>query len=220
MKTNKKIIWVLLGVVLVLTSGCLGDFYDNDSDAVKSSKLVLAIIFDQSKSAKNIYPFTRANIDSMLYRVKRSGGEIFWLAINGEEPKVNRVAFKENALPALNLASESKCRSGLLELCQNREANLSRVFESLELAIRFLQEPHHDPRAEYFLLIISDFEEDYPTGPPKHILTLPSGVSCLTIGAHPDRIAEVLTGEIYYFTTADAAIEFLTKEKKHGRTKI
>ena len=220
MKTNKKIIWFLLGAVLVLTSGCLGGFYDNDSDAVKSSKQVLAITFDQSKSAKNISPFTRANIDSMLYRVNRNGGEIAWVAINGEEPEVNRVAFKENALPALNGAAESKCRSGLLELCQNREANFSRVFESLELAIRFLQEPHHDPRAERFLIVISDFKEDWPPGPPRQILTLPNGISCISIGAHPDRVDEVLAGQIYHFTTTDGAVEFLTKEKEHGRTKI
>ena len=235
MKTLKKqTIWLLFTFTFFISPGCLGSFYNDEdkdeSETQKFAKQVFAVVFDQSKSSKRLFPLSLENIDSLLSRVTRSGGEIAWVPINGAEPRIERIVFKDTS-KAGSQTGVSRCRSALLEMFQTRNANRSRVFESLELAIRYLKEAHHDPEAQRYLLVISDFLEDSGSLSGQilgrghtikaklkaearaghQILNLPAGVSCISIGAHPNQVSKMLTGEIYHFTTTDAAIEYLTQ---------
>jgi hypothetical protein len=179
--------------------------------------------WDESKSAeiKNIPKIPAQTLDSILTIARRRGGEIGFVSINEQTPQLCRIKFTaEQGTAEKILSARTRNDEQIVRIIQSvyrslreRTAQRTRLFDSLETLLFFLKEPHHDPAAQKVLFIISDFEEAWRPKNKCHPLLLPSDATAITIGAHPDSVAQVLQGKVYIYTTPDGVIDFLKMEE-------
>jgi hypothetical protein len=209
-------------ILVTLFTGCLFEYDDAGQGAHGGRPQALAVLYDISKSARQIPELTPFLVDTMLSMVRRTGGEFAFACIEARKPRLVRLRFEPEtgSLPErkrrreLNDRQLSRVRDQVYDSIAERSAEHSRVFDSIELMLTFLSEPHLPANATRRCCIISDFYEDMREEGRRNVISVPENIEVITIGAEPLTVDKVLAGpgKVIPYSNLDGLIYYLSME--------
>ncbi len=220
-----KSAFLIIGLTCSL-AGCLFEYDEGSGQGRGGSRpQVLAVCYDVSQSARQIPELTPFLVDTMLSLVRNRSGEFAFTSIEARKPQLVRLRFEaetgsileKKRRKELNDRQLSRVREAVYSSITERPAMRSRVFDSIELMLTFLSEPHLPKKADKFLIVISDFEDDVRDLNRRQPIPVPADVTVITIGAEPLTVEQVLTGpgKIIPYTNIDGLIHYLGMERSH-----
>ena len=223
-KLNKTFLIIILATTM---AGCL---FEYDKDAVQNGRddrqRALAVCYDISQSARQLPELTPFLVDTMLSLVRYpNGGEFAFTSIEARKPQLVRLRFEaetgsileKKRKRELNDRQLSRVREFVYGSITERTALRSRVFDSVELMLTFLAEPHIPADAKRELVVISDFVDDVREANRRQPISVPANITVITIGAEPLSVEKVLTGpgKIIPYSNIDGLVHFLSMESEH-----
>ena len=220
MKTLSLIITTLLSLQ---NWACIGEQFDETVHKSSVQPLVVSLAVDQSRSTviNEIPQVTSQTLDTIFAIMRNRGGELAFSGINERKPQLIRIKFvPERGKPEevtnariQNDQALASVRENMYHSVSNRSAPRTRLYDTLELLSLFMREPHHQRNVKKILITVSDFCEDVRPLNQREPLALPNDVTALSLGGHPDLVAQVLAGRVYNYTTISGIIEFLNMEE-------
>lgn len=216
----------LLMMLVCIFTGCLFEYGDETDKGQRVRRpLALAICYDISQSARQIPELTPFLVDTMLSLVRHRSGEFAFTCIEARKPQLVRLRFEaetgsileKKRRRQLNDRQLSRVRDAVLSNIAERQAMRSRVFDSIELMLTFLSEPHLPKDSDKFLIVISDFEDDVRETNRRVPISVSADITVITIGAEPLTVEQVLTGpgRIIPYTNIDGLIHYLGMQSNH-----
>ncbi len=214
---------LLIILVSNLFWGCLFD-YSRDSKSSQPPQLELAMCYDRSLSAQTyqIPELTPYLVDNFLSTVRARTGEFAFSCIEEQRPHMVRLRFENETGTGpeaqrrreMNDRQLARVRQSVYESIKARKAKFSRVYDSVELMLTYLQEPHLPADAQRLLVVISDFQDDMRPHGQRQPISIPANVTVIAVGAEPLSVEQVLTGpgKVVCYTTLHGLIDYITME--------
>lgn len=217
--------------LIIVTTGLTGCPFDFNADTEEvlspARQRALAVCYDVSLSAIDLPELTPLIVDSLLSLVRYPNGGQFGLTlIQASKPLAIGVRFEgetgdvaeKERLKELNNRQIAVMRTVLHSSIRERLAMRSRVFDSIELMLTFLKEPHLPDDAVRQLVVISDFIDDVREPDQRQPISVPENITAIVVGAKRHAVEKILTGpgRILHYTTVEGMLHYLSLERGYG----
>ncbi|MCB0258968.1 MAG: hypothetical protein KDH97_03335 [Calditrichaeota bacterium] len=218
-------IFSVIAIAVTLT-GCMFDYTPASLKEESHRPIVLAVAYDVSKSTQGAVPeITPFIIDTLLSLVRHRTGEFGFTTIGEAKPRMISLRFmsengdirEHSRRQQLNDRQLSRVRREVYECIRERSDIHTRLFDSIELSLTFLSEPHLPADADKYLVVVSDFDDDMRLPEQRQPLQVPENITVLALGAEPLTIEKVLTPapNVIAYTSLDGIIHYLNQERHH-----